>query len=276
MPLVNSRQMLLDARRGGYAVAAFNVENMEMAQAVLEAAHTAGSPVMLQTTPSTLRYADANVFFAMIHAIASSSPVEAALHLDHGNGLELVRRALDAGYNSVMIDGSALPFQENIDLTRAAVSIAGDIPVEGELGRVGGKEDDLQAEADPQTDPEQAALFAAETGVSSLAVGIGTAHGFYASTPALNLDCLSAIRAVVDIPLVLHGASGLTDEAIKACIARGICKVNFATELRVAYTAGIKQALRDSPGIYDPKVLGEAGKQIVRDLATAKIKVCSG
>ena len=275
MPLVTSKEMLLGAQRGGYAVGAFNIENMEMAQAVIQAAEEAGAPTLLQTTPSTLRYAVPEVFAAMVGALAASASVPVALHLDHGNTLELVQRALAAGYTSAMIDGSALPFEENIALTREAVRAAGGrSPVEGELGRVGGKEDDLEAEADVHTNPEQAADFVRRTGVDSLAVGIGTAHGFYVKTPVLDIVRLSEIRALVEVPLVLHGASGLSPEDVRECIARGICKVNFATELRVAYTDGIRQALREDPDLFDPKKCGTAGKRRVKELAIEKMALC--
>jgi len=268
--------MLLDAQCGQYAVGAFNVENMEMAQAVIGAAEETGLPVMLQTTPSTLRYADPAVFAGIIGVLAAQARVPVALHLDHGNSVELVAQALAAGYTSVMIDGSALPFEENVALTREAVrAVGGRVPVEGELGRVGGKEDDLVANADANTDPKQAAEFVRCTGADSLAVGIGTAHGFYAKTPVLDKERLSEIRAVVDVPLVLHGASGLTDADVRDCIARGICKVNFATELRAAYAEGVRQALREDPKLFDPKKLGEAGKRRVKELAIAKMMLCA-
>jgi len=267
--------MLLDAQRGQYAVGAFNIENLEMAQAVIEAAEETGSPVMLATTPSTLRYAPPAVFAAMVGALAAQAKVPVAMHLDHGSSVELVGQALAAGYTSVMIDGSALSFEQNVAVTCEAVRVAGGrAPVEGELGRIGGKEDDLVAEG-ANTDPAQAAEFVKRTSVDSLAVGIGTAHGFYAKTPVLDKERLSEIRAVVKVPLVLHGASGLTDEDVRDCIARGICKVNFATELRVAYTEGVKQALREDANVYDPKKLGEAGKRHVKELTKAKMLLCA-
>ena len=276
MPLVTSKQMLLGAQRGKYAVCAFNIENLEMAQAVIDAAEETDSPALLQTTPSTLRYAAPEIFAAIIGAMAARARVPVALHVDHGNSLDLVARAHAAGYTSAMIDGSALPFEDNVALTRDAVhAAAGLIPIEGELGRVGGKEDDLIAEADANTDPEQAAEFVRRTGVDALAVGIGTAHGFYVKTPVLDIVRLSEIRAVVDVPLVLHGASGLTDEDVRACIARGICKVNIATELRAAYTGGVRQALREDPNLFDPKKFGTAGKHRVKELAKAKILLCA-
>ena len=275
MPLVTSTQMLLDAQRGQYAVGAFNIENMEMAQAVIEAGLEARSPLILQTTPSTVRYASAEVFAGMVAALAKAADIPIALHLDHGSSFALAEAALTAGYTSLMIDGSALAFEENAALSRQVVSMAaGRVPVEAELGRVGGKEDDLVAEADGNTDPAEAAAFVAATGVSSLAVAIGTAHGFYQGTPVLDKSRLAEIREVVSLPLVLHGASGVPDADVRDCIALGICKVNFATELRVAYTAGVRQALAAGPEVYDPKKLGLSGKKMVKALVLEKIAVC--
>lgn len=275
MPFVTSTQMLLDAQRGRYAVGAFNIENMEMAQAVIEAAVEARAPVMLQTTPSTVRYASPRVFAGIVAALAGAADVPVALHLDHGESFALAEDALAAGYTSLMIDGSGLPLEENATLSRRVVEMAaGRVPIEAELGRVGGKEDDLVAEADAGTDPAQAAAFVAATGVSSLAIAIGTAHGFYAGTPVLDKQRLSDIRAVVDVPLVLHGASGLPNDDVRDCITRGICKVNFATELRAAYTDGVREALAADPDLYDPKKLGQRAKQHVKALVLAKIAVC--
>ena len=238
MSYVTSSWMLNDAQKRGYAVGAFNCENMEMVKAIIAAAETLRAPVMLQTTPSTIKYGTLDTFAAIVRAEAARASVPVCLHLDHGSSFELALQALNAGYSSVMIDGSKLPFEENIAVTArvAEAAKAIGIPVEAELGKVGGKEDDLVAEADTNTDPQEAKEFVARTGVTSLAVAIGTAHGFYVGTPVLDKERLSRIRNVVDIPLVLHGASGLSDEDVKDCVARGICKVNFATELRKAFT----------------------------------------
>ena len=202
MSLVTSREMLLDAQKGGYAVGAFNVENMEMVKAVIAAAEELRAPVMLQTTPSTIKYGTLETYVGIVRAEAARASVPVALHLDHGSSFNLAVRAVKEGYTSIMIDGSGLSFEDNIDVTRRVVAVAepNDIPVEAELGKVGGKEDDLEAEADTNTDPAQAAEFVERTGVSSLAVAIGTAHGFYVGTPVLDKERLSEIRKVVDIP----------------------------------------------------------------------------
>ena len=276
MAFVSTKELLLGAQSGHYAVGAFNVENMEMVQAVIAAAEEMSAPVILQTTPSTVKYAGLDLFFANVKTVASAVAVPVALHLDHGNSFDLAVQAIRKGYTSVMIDGSHQAFEDNIALTKSVVAVArpNDIPVEAELGKVGGKEDDLQSDGDTNTDPQQAAEFVQRTGIDSLAVAIGTAHGFYHGTPKLDKERLSQIRAVVDIPLVLHGASGLSDQDVIDCIQRGICKVNFATELRVAFTDAIKECLRNDPGIFDPKPLGKAGIAKVKELVKSKMTVC--
>ena len=270
MALVSSCTILKKAQTAGNAVGAFNIENMEMAQAVVDAAVEAGRPIILQTTPSTLRYASPDVFAGMVSALAKDAAVPIAMHLDHGSSFALAMEAIRAGYTSVMFDGSQFSFDENVSQTRAVVEAAKGIPVEGELGSVGGKEDDHEA-ANAYTDPHDAQEFVALTGVSSLAIAIGTAHGIYSGTPTLDIPRLAAIRRLVDIPLVLHGASGLSAEAIKSCIREGICKVNFATELRIAYSDGVKAYLRDNPEAYDPKAYGKAGYEQVKKLALEKM-----
>ena len=276
MPLVTSKQMLTDAQKGGYAVGAFNAENMEMVKAIIKAAEELKAPVMIQTTPSTVKYASLEMFVGMVAAEARDASVPVCLHLGHGSSFELAVRAIKEGYTSVMIDGSKLPFDENIDVSARVTAVAhpNNIPVEAELGKVGGKEDDLEAVADTNTDPMEAKEFVEKTGIDSLAVAIGTAHGFYVGTPVLDKERLSEIRAVVDIPLVLHGASGLSDEDVKDCVKRGICKVNFATELRVAYTDAGKALLKEKPETFDPKKLGEVGMAAVTELVKNRMKVC--
>ena len=276
MPLVTSEEMLLQAQRGGYAVGAFNIENMEMVQAVIQAAEELRAPVLLQTTPSTVRYAGVALYAANAAAAAREASVPVALHLDHGSSFALAMQALRAGYTSLMIDGSQKPLDENIALTAQVVAAASPnrIPVEAELGRVGGKEDDLDGGAGGYTDPGEAAEFVRRTGVSSLAVAIGTAHGVYHGTPRLDVGRLEEIRRAVDIPLVLHGASGLSDEAVRECIRAGICKVNFATELRIAYTRGVRRVLEEDPDVFDPKRYGSAGRDEVRELVKNRMTVC--
>ena len=275
MPLVSSCAMLKDAQKKGTAIGAFNIENMEMAQAVIDAAVEANLPIILQTTPSTVRYASPAVFAAMVSALAKNAPVPIAMHLDHGSSFEQTMEAIAGGYSSVMIDGSQLSFDENVAITQKVIAAAGDIPVEAELGSVGGKEDDHEAE-NAYTDPADAKKFVELTGVKSLAIAIGTAHGIYSGEPKLDIQRLAEIRKLVDVPLVLHGASGLSAEAVQACIKEGICKVNFATELRIAYSDGVKAYLKENPDAYDPKTYGKAGYAEVKKLALEKMAVLNG
>ena len=279
---VTTKEMLLAAQAGKYAIGAFNCENMEMAMAIVAAAEAQKAPVMLQTTPSTVSYAGLDMFYANVRALAERASVPVALHLDHGSSYELAIAAMEAGYSSVMIDGSHESFEDNIAVSRRVVEVASakDIPVEAELGKVGGKEDDLDGgSGNGYTDPTDAVEFVKATGVSSLAVAIGTAHGVYVGTPVLDVARLAEIRkaleaAGVSIPLVLHGASGLTDESVRECIAQGICKVNFATELRQAYSAGVKEVLAKDPDVYDPKKYGKVAMAKVQALVEDRIKVC--
>ena len=198
------------------------------------------------------------------------------LHLDHGDSFELAMRALRTGYTSIMIDGSHNVFEENIAVTKAVADACrpSGIPVEAELGKVGGKEDDLDGGNGGYTDPMEAKEFVERTGVSSLAVAIGTAHGVYKGEPKLDLDRLAEIRKVVSIPLVLHGASGLSEEAVVESIKRGICKVNFATELRIAYTDGVKEFLAANPDAFDPKKYGKVAMEKVKEIVKLRMTMC--
>ncbi len=277
MPLVTSKKLLLDAQEGCYAVGAFNVENMEMVQAVVAAAEELCAPVILQTTPSTLKYADVDFFYANVKTAAEKSAVPVVMHLDHGSSFDLAMQAFRAGYTSIMIDGSPKPFSENVQVTRAVANAChpAGIPVEAELGKVGGKEDGLiGGEGNPYTDPREAQAFVEATGVDFLAVAIGTAHGVYKGVPRLDLDRLREIRAIVSIPLVLHGTSGVPDDTVRACIARGICKVNYATDLRIAFTKGVSVYLKEHPDAFDPKKYNAQGREEVKQYVMEKIKVC--
>lgn len=275
MPLTTTVSMLRKAQEQGFAVGAFNVENMEMAQAIISAAEELGAPVILQTTPSTVRYAGTGMYAAMVAALAQEASVPVAMHLDHGDSFALCAQALRSGYTSVMIDGSKLPLEENIALTYkvSEMCAAVDVPVEGEIGRVGGKEDDLESDGG-YTIPEEAVRFEKESGLFSMAVGVGTAHGFYKEKPQLNKELITTLRGMLQVPMVLHGASGLSDEDVKDCIRRGICKVNFATELRAAYTEGVKAVLAENPKTFDPKAYGKEARQRVKALVMERMLVC--
>lgn len=277
MSLVTTTELLKSAQEGNYAIGAFNVENMEMVMAVIQAAEELNSPVILQTTPSTVKYAGLDYYLANAKVAAERASIPVAMHLDHGSSFELAMQALRTGYTSIMIDGSHESFEDNIALSKAVVDASRPscIPVEAELGKVGGKEDDLDGgEGSAYTDPMEAKIFVERTGVSSLAIAIGTAHGLYKGEPKLDLDRLSEIREVVSVPLVLHGGSGIPDETIIESIKRGICKVNYATELRIAYSEGVKKVLNENPETIDPKKYGAEGLKCVKEFVKQKIVVC--
>ena len=277
MSLVTTKELLLDAQKNGYAVGAFNVENMEMVQAVVAAAEELKSPVIMQTTPSTIKYASPEMFYANVAAAAKDASVPVVMHLDHGSSFELAVHAFRAGYTSIMIDGSHSVFEENIAITKSVVDVchAGNVPVEAELGKVGGKEDDLDGgNGGGYTVPSEAVEFVEKTGIDSLAVAIGTAHGVYKGTPKLDVERLSEIRGVVSIPLVLHGTSGVPDESVKECIRRGICKVNYATDLRIAFSNGVKEYLTANPDAFDPKKYNAVGREKVKEYVMSKMLVC--
>ena len=276
MALVTTKELMLDAQKNHYAIGAFNAENMEMVQAIIAAAEELRAPVIVQTTPGTLKYASPAMFYANVAAAAAEATVPVVMHLDHGSSFELAMQAIKAGYTSVMIDGSHEDFEGNVAISKKVADVANalNIPVEAELGKVGGKEDDLEADADTNTDPQEAKEFVERTGITSLAVAIGTAHGFYAGTPVLDKERVSEIRKVVDVPLVLHGASGLSEEDVRECVERGMCKVNFATELRVAYTDAVKKLLEEKPETYDPKKLGVVGIEAVKEVVKSRMVMC--
>ncbi len=275
MGLTTLKTILKKAQQEQYAVGAFNVENMEMIQAVISAAEELKSPVIIQTTPSTLKYASPELFYANVHALAVRANIPVAIHLDHGNSYELVSRAFRAGYTSVMIDGSALSLQDNINLTQKVIELCrpSGVSVEAEIGCIGGKEDSLVAE-NIYTDTEDAIHFANNANPDALAVAIGTAHGVYKSEPKIDIDRLKEIHSAVDIPLVLHGTSGVPDDIVRQCIKNGICKVNYATDLRIEFTKGVKSVLQNDSSVYDPKKYNSAGREMVKKYVMNKIAVC--
>ena len=275
MSLVDPREMLLKAKREKYAVGAFNIENMEMAQAVIEVADEMKSPVICAVSQNAMKYATADLYCAIVASIANHVSVPVAIHVDHAETEETALKALRGNFTSVMIDGSKLTYAENRDLTKRIVDICNifSIPVEGEIGPIGGKIDAVPDYKLIYTDPQAACDFAKETGVSSLAVAIGTAHGIYKKTPRLDVERLSDIASVVEVPLVLHGASGVPDEQIQECINRGICKVNYATELRIAFTNAARTFLREDDKTYDPKVYSKLGRNAVKEVVRQKIEI---
>lgn len=277
MELMTTKQILKKAQEEHYAIGAFNVENMEMVMAVISAAEEMNAPVIMQTTPSTVKYAGLDYFLANVKVAASRANIPVVMHLDHGSSLELASQAFRTGYTSIMIDGSHDDFETNIKLSKSVVDMCkpSGIAVEAELGKVGGKEDDLDGgDGDIYTDPLEAKEFVQRTGVDSLAIAIGTAHGMYKGEPKLDLERLSAIREVVSVPLVLHGGSGIPDSKVQEAIRRGICKVNYATELRIAYTSGVNRYLSENPEEIDPKKYNKAGIDEVKKFVIDKMKVC--
>ena len=229
---------------------------------------------MIQTTPPTAKYLTLEAMVGMTRALAEKASVPVALHLDHCSNFDDVMKALRAGYTSVMIDGSKLPFEENIALTKRVVEAAMPmgVTVEAELGTVGGKEDNVSAGI-AYTDIEEAKTFVEKTNVDIFAVAIGTAHGFYKGEPMLDFERLTAIRNQVSTPLVLHGGSGVPDEKVQETIRRGMSKVNFATELRAAATKAVREALKDE-AIIDPKKFMGPARDAVKALCIEKIRVC--
>lgn len=275
MQLTPSRNILDDARANGRAVAALNFYNAETLRAHIDAANECNASIILQTTESTINYLGIDLIIAMAGAAATEMAHPVALHLDHGGSFELAKRCIEAGYSSVMIDGSKLPFEENIELTRRVVDIAhaAGVSVEGELGHVTQNADNENI-SDFFTRPEDAKAFVEGTGVDALAVAIGTAHGFYKGEVKLDLPRLREIREVVgDVSLVLHGGSGVPDELMREAIRCGIAKINFGTELKNSFTLAVKKSLVESDDIDLRRTFAPAIKAVQR-VSTSKIRVC--
>lgn len=275
--LVSGKELFQDARRNKYAVGAFNLNNMEILQAIIEAAEEENSPVVIQASQGGLKYAGLEYVAGMAKIAAAQAKVPVALNIDHGTDFDQVVRCIRHGFSAVMIDGSQFSLEENIALTKKVVDVAhpNGISVEAELGKIGGVEDDVVVdEADATfTDPEEAAEFASRTNCDALAVAVGTAHGVYKGEPKIDFQRLEEIGNLVKTPLVLHGASGVSDEAIKKAIPLGVGKINIDTELRVAFSQAVKDALRDNPDEIDPrKILGPA-KEAMKNTVRAKMRL---
>ena len=282
MPFVTLKEVLTAAEEGQYAVGAFNANNMEIVQAIIEAAEEERAPVILQASQGALKYAGIGYITAIVQAAAASSTVPVVLHLDHGTSFEQTMQCLKHGFTSVMFDGSHYSLAENIALTRkvAEVAHAMGASIEGELGRIGGTEDDISvAERDAFfTDPAEAQQFVAETKVDALAIAIGTAHGPYKGELVLDLARLTDINDRVAAPLVLHGASGVPDDSIRNAVAGGIRKIHIDTELRQAFTRAVRQIVQEKPAEIDPlKILGPA-KEAMNEVFKAKMRLfgCCG
>lgn len=275
MSIIGTDKILKLAQKENYAVGAFNVENMEFVQAVIEAAEETESPVIIATSVNTLRYATPEIFCSLVNSMSDNTNIPVALHLDHGESYMNVMAAIKGGYKSIMFDGSKLPYIDNVNETTKIVDICSylGVCVEGELGAIGGKPGDPNIDDLMYTKPETAADFVRRTGVDSLAVAIGTMHGIYRSAPKLDYQRLKKIKDAVDVPLVLHGASGLSDEQIKSCIVNGICKVNIATELRMAWTETIKSVLMEKPNEFDPKRVAAEARKTIKEIVVKKMLI---
>ena len=297
--LLTNRDLLVPARKKGYAVGAFNINNLEGLLAVTEAATEEESPSIIAVTPGAIKYGGLPYLSNMVKTAAEICPMPLSLHLDHGEEFETVSKCIKAGFTSVMIDGSHLKFEENIALTKRVVDIAHPkgITVEAELGRLAGVEEKTVDEKEAVlTDPNSAKEFVDRTDVDALAVAVGTSHGAYKfkAEPRLDFERLRKISMKVDLPLVLHGASsvpswiiekaskygaelkgakGIPEQHIKKAISLGIAKINIDTDLRLAFTATIREVLANSPREYDPrKILGPA-KDAMKEVVRSKMRL---
>ncbi|WP_392552190.1 tagatose bisphosphate family class II aldolase [Orbus wheelerorum] len=278
MFIISSNNMLKKAQNEHYAVPAFNIHNLETMQVIVETAAELQSPIILAGTPGTYSYAGTENIIAIACALAIKHKIPFALHLDHHESYDDITRKIDCGIRSVMIDGSHESFQDNITIVKQVVDYAHrfDVSVEAELGRLGGVEDDLVVDSKDAlyTNPKQAAEFVEQTGIDSLAIAIGTAHGLYKSEPKLDFERLSQIRSTVDIPLVLHGASGVPDKDVRECIRRGICKVNVATELKIAFSDALKSYFIENPDANDPRYYMKPAKAAMKEIVKKIINTC--
>jgi fructose-bisphosphate aldolase class II len=298
--LVNLNKILPKARRHHYAVGAFNTSNLEITQAIIEAAQELHAPVIIATSEKAIKYAGIETISHMIIGFAKRTKVPVVLHLDHGSSFEVAKECIKHNYTSVMIDVSRLPFQENLKITKQVVRYAHKrgVSVEAEIGRLAGIEDDIKVKKGEAiyTDPKEARHFARESGCDALAIAIGTSHGAYKfkGKPKLRIDILKEIAHEVKIPLVLHGASGVKvewinrvnkfggklahakgvpDDLIKQAVKHGIAKINTDTDLRIAFTAGVREYLSKNPKDFDPrKILGHA-RALIREVVKDRITV---
>lgn len=300
MVMQTNREILNHAKKEGYAVGAFNINNMEILQAIISAAEAEKSPVIIAVSEGAIQYAGLRYIVSMVQTASEEVSIPLSLHLDHGKDLEIIRKVMEGGFTSVMIDGSHLDFKENISITKKVVEMAKErgISVEGELGRLKGIEEKVAVSEREAflTDPEEAEEFVEKTGVDALAVAIGTSHGAYKfkGEPKLDFDRLEAIAKRVKIPLVLHGASGvpqevlekaerfgaklpgakgIPDEAIQKAITLGICKINIDTDLRLSFIGAIREILMTKPEEFDPRKILGPGREAIKQTVQAKMRL---
>ncbi len=270
---------LLSTDRPG-AVCAFDFINLEYVKAIMAGAEELNAPVILMVTEGGLKYAGLEYISALGKVAAEKSKVPVAFHLDHCTHFDTIVQAIKYGFSSVMIDASKLPFEENLRVTQEVVKVAhaAGVSVEAELGRVGGKEGniDVKRAEETMTDPEEAAKFVMETGIDCFAVAIGTSHGLYREEPQLNFELLEKIKAIIDIPLVLHGGSNLPDDMVRKSVRLGIRKLNVWTDLAVAQVQSIRHTLGENPEMFDPRKIFEPSMKAITEVVKEKINLVSG
>ena len=271
--LVSGKEILNHAHENGYAVGAFNVNNMEQVQAIIEAAEQTNSPVIIQASQGGLTYAGVEFIAEMGKVAAKKASVPVAIHLDHGTDFKQIMLCLRNGFTSVMIDASHYELDENIRKTKQIIEMAHavGVSVEAELGKIGGTEDDVSVDEKDATytDPAEAEKFVKETGVDYLAIAVGTAHGPYKGEPKLDFDRIKVLKERLNMPLVLHGSSGVPEKSIKKAVSLGINKINIDTDIRMAFHKAVKEFVSNHPDVYDPrKIVGPARtamKEIIAD-----------
>jgi fructose-bisphosphate aldolase class II len=275
--LVSGKEIMQHAHENGYAVGAFNVNNMEAIQAIIEAAEELQSPVVIQVSQGGLEYAGVKYIAAMVKVAAEGANVPVVLHLDHGTEFRNQVQCLRAGWTSLMIDASHCGFEENIAQTKEIVKMAhqAGVGVEAELGKIGGVEDDISVDEKDATytDVEEAYEFVHATGVDYLAIAVGTAHGPYKGDPKIDFTRIAEIKAKLNIPLVLHGSSGVPKESIEKAIAAGINKINIDTDLRQAYHRAVKKFVTENPDAYDPRKINGPGKEAMKEVVKDKMRM---
>lgn len=273
--LVTGNELLNKAMKEGYAVGAFNVNTMEQCQAIIAAAEKTSSPVIIQASQGGLKYAGVEMLAAIVKTLANKTHIPVALHLDHGTDFRQIVLCIRNGFTSVMIDASKKPLEGNIETTKLICDIghAAGVSVEAEIGKIGGTEDDVtvtEREAS-FTDPDEAEELVKQTGVDSLAIAIGTAHGPYKGIPKLDFDRLKVIRKRIDIPIVLHGSSGVPEDSIKKAVSLGVSKINIDTDIRLTFSKAVRDFVASSDA-YDPrKILGPAREAMTEIIAEKMI-----
>ena len=280
MPLVNLKPVLVEAKAKGYAVAAFNPVDYASMKAMVAAAEELNAPVIVQTSAKTINYYGHRALAEWMREIAADSPIPAVLHLDHGKDFDMIRKCIDMGWTSVMIDASDRPFDENLELSRRVVDLAtaANVGVEAEIGQILGVEDDMVVteEESHLTDPDEAEKFCRELDLAAFAAAIGTAHGYYKGEPKVAFELIDEINRRTNTPMALHGGTGLSDEVIRRCIELGCAKINISTNLKHVFIDSFVNYHREKPKDYEPlRVLG-AQFEAMKELFKSKIDQFGG